>query len=54
MPFADVIGQDGPKKKIRMALAQQAIGHAYLFSGDDSIGKRLMALRFAQDRKSVV
>ena len=48
MPFADVIGQDGPKKKIRTALARQAIGHAYLFSGDDGIGKRLMALRFAQ------
>ena len=48
MPFADVIGQEGPKKKIRSALAQQAIGHAYLFSGDEGIGKRLMALRFAQ------
>ena len=48
MPFADVIGQDGPKRKIRTALAQEAIGHAYLFSGDDGIGKRLMALRFAQ------
>ncbi len=48
MPFADVIGQEGPKKKIRTALAQEAIGHAYLFSGDEGIGKRLMALRFAQ------
>lgn len=48
MPFADVIGQEGPKKKIRTALTRQAIGHAYLFSGDDGIGKRLMALRFAQ------
>ncbi|MXX11619.1 MAG: DNA polymerase III subunit delta' [Nitrospira sp. SB0677_bin_15] len=48
MPFANVIGQEGPKRKIRTALAQQAIGHAYLFSGDDGIGKRLMALRFAQ------
>ena len=48
MPFADVIGQDGPKRKIRTALAREAIGHAYLFSGDDGIGKRLMALRFAQ------
>ncbi len=48
MPFANVIGQDGPKRKIRTALSQQAIGHAYLFSGDDGIGKRLMALRFAQ------
>ncbi|MCY3727397.1 MAG: DNA polymerase III subunit delta' [Nitrospira sp.] len=48
MPFADVIGQERPKRKIRTALAQAAIGHAYLFSGDDGIGKRLMALRFAQ------
>ncbi len=48
MPFADVIGQEGPKRKIRTALAQQTIGHAYLFSGDEGIGKRLMALRFAQ------
>ncbi|MDE0404049.1 MAG: DNA polymerase III subunit delta' [Nitrospira sp.] len=48
MPFANVIGQEGPKRKIRTALAQEAIGHAYLFSGDDGIGKRLMALRFAQ------
>lgn len=48
MPFADVIGQEGPKRKIRTALARQAIGQAYLFSGDEGIGKRLMALRFAQ------
>ncbi len=48
MPFADVIGQGGPKRKIRTALVREAIGHAYLFSGDDGIGKRLMALRFAQ------
>ncbi len=48
MLFADVIGQEGPKRKIRTALAQRAIGHAYLFSGDEGIGKRLMALRFAQ------
>ncbi len=48
MPFADVIGQEGPKKKIRMALAHRTIGHAYLFSGDEGIGKRLMALKFAQ------
>lgn len=48
MPFADVIGHDGPKRKIRTALARQTIGHAYLFSGDEGIGKRLMAVQFAQ------
>ncbi len=48
MPFSDIIGQAGPKKKIRTAVAHETIGHAYLFSGDDGIGKHLMALRFAQ------
>lgn len=48
MPFADVIGHDGPKRKIQTALDRHTIGHAYLFSGDEGIGKRLMAVRFAQ------
>ena len=48
MPFNDVIGQESPKKKIRTALANGTIGHAYLFTGEEGIGKRLMALRFAQ------
>ena len=48
MPFSDIIGQEGPKKKIRTAVAHETIGHACLFSGDDGIGKHLMALRFAQ------
>lgn len=48
MPFADVIGHEGPKRKLRTALANETIGHAYVFSGDEGIGKRLMALRFAQ------
>jgi len=48
MPFADVIGHEGPKRKLRTALANETIGHAYVFVGDEGIGKRLMALRFAQ------
>ena len=48
MPFADIIGHDGPKRKMRTALGRQTIGHAYIFSGDEGIGKRLMAVRFAQ------
>jgi len=48
MPFADVIGQEEPKRKLRRALRQETIGHAYLFTGPDGIGKRLMAIRFAQ------
>ena len=48
MPFSDIIGQEEPKQKIRTALTHETIGHACLFVGDDGIGKRLMALRFAQ------
>ncbi len=48
MPFTDIIGQEEPKRQIRTALARETIGHAYLFSGADGIGKRLTALRFAQ------
>lgn len=48
MPFTDIIGQEEPKRQIRTALAHETIGHAYLFWGDDGIGKRLTALRFAQ------
>jgi DNA polymerase III subunit delta' len=48
MPFANVIGHEGPKRKLRTALANETIGHAYLFVGEEGVGKRLMALRFAQ------
>jgi len=48
MPFSDLIGHEEPKKKLRTALSHETIGHAYLFSGVDGIGKRLMAVRFAQ------
>ncbi len=48
MPFSDIIGHDGPKRKIRTALARETVGHAFLFCGEDGIGKRLTALRFAQ------
>ena len=48
MPFADVIGHEGPKRKLRTALANETIGHAYLFVGEEGMGKQLMALRFSQ------
>ncbi len=48
MPFADVIGHEGPKRKLRTAVANDTIGHAFLFVGEEGIGKRLMAVRFAQ------
>ncbi len=48
MPFADIIGHDSGKALLRSAIVQNRVAHAYLFHGDDRIGKRLLALRFAQ------
>lgn len=48
MPFADIIGHDAAKALLRSAILQDRVAHAYLFHGDDRIGKRLLALRLAQ------
>ncbi len=48
MPFADIIGHTGAKALLRSAIIQDRVAHAYLFHGDDRIGKRLLALRLAQ------
>lgn len=48
MPFADIIGHDAAKALLRSAILQNRVAHAYLFHGDDRIGKRLLALRLAQ------
>jgi DNA polymerase-3 subunit delta' len=48
MPFQDVIGHERPKAILQTALRHDRIAHAYLFHGDDGIGKKLLALRFAQ------
>lgn len=48
MPFADIIGHDHAKTLLRSAILQNRLAHAYLFHGDDRIGKRLLALRLAQ------
>jgi DNA polymerase-3 subunit delta' len=48
MPFADIIGHDAAKALLRSAIVQDRVAHAYLFHGDDRIGKRLLALRLAQ------
>ncbi len=48
MPFSDVIGHERAKSILKASILNDRIAHAYLFHGDDGIGKRLMALRFAQ------
>ena len=48
MPFRDVIGHERPKQLLQAALTHDRVAHAYLFYGEDRIGKRLTAIRFAQ------
>ena len=48
MPFTDILGHDAAKALLRSAIVQDRVAHAYLFHGDDRIGKRLLALRLAQ------
>ncbi|MDY0291622.1 MAG: DNA polymerase III subunit delta' [Desulfuromonadaceae bacterium] len=48
MTFADIIGHEQQKKLLRHAHASNKLAHAYLFSGIEGIGKRLMALALAR------
>lgn len=48
MPFSDIIGHERPKALLRRALAHDRLAHAYLFHGEESIGKRLTAVRLSQ------
>ncbi|HJU06018.1 MAG TPA: DNA polymerase III subunit delta' [Nitrospiraceae bacterium] len=48
MPFADVIGHESPKALLKASIRHDRVAHAYLFHGEDHIGKRLTAMRFAQ------
>ena len=48
MGFADIVGHDRPIALLRTALRSGRVAHAYLFHGEEGIGKGLVALRFAQ------
>lgn len=48
MSFRDIFGHDKQIENLQKTLLQKRIGHAYLFSGISSIGKRTMAVEFAK------
>ena len=48
MTFSDIIGHEQQKKLLRQAFAAGKLAHAYLFSGIEGIGKRLMAQALAR------
>lgn len=48
MSFQRILGQDPPKRIIQSALQNHNVSHAYLFYGQESIGKKLTAIEFAK------
>ncbi len=48
MSFESIIGHDRPKQILRAVLAKERVAHAYLFFGEEGIGKSLTAKMFAQ------
>ena len=47
MTFSDIVGHDRPVMILRRALGNDTLAHAYLFSGDAGIGKKMTALALA-------
>lgn len=47
MSFNEIIGHERPLTVLKRALSRNALAHAYLFSGDEGIGKRTTALALA-------
>ncbi len=48
MPFRDCIGHQQSITFLQSAVTHERLAHAYLFHGEDAIGKRLTAIRLAQ------
>ena len=46
--FNNIIGHEQQKNLLRRAAKEGLVSHAYLFSGPDGVGKKLMALEFAK------
>jgi DNA polymerase-3 subunit delta' len=48
MPFRDCIGHQQSIAFLQSAVTHERLAHAYLFHGEDAVGKRLTAVRLAQ------
>jgi DNA polymerase-3 subunit delta' len=48
MSFKQIFGQEQPKQIIKNALQNSSLAHAYLFYGQESIGKKLIAFELAK------
>ena len=48
MAFDRILGQEQPKKILKNALQNSSVAHAYLFHGQESIGKKQIATELAK------
>jgi len=48
LPFADIVGHEGPKRVLQRAIVGNRVSHAYLFEGPPLVGKTLTAKTFAK------
>lgn len=48
MDFTQVLGHENIIKNLQNAIKNQQLSHSYLFEGEESIGKRMVALSFAK------
>lgn len=48
MPFEDFLGNEQALERLRSILRTGRFGHAYLFTGPESVGKKKAALEFAR------
>lgn len=48
MDFKDIVGHEKNIKVLKNALKSELVSHSYLFEGEDSIGKKMVALAFAK------
>ena len=48
MSFNHIFGQEKPKQIIKNAIQNNSLAHAYLFYGQESIGKKLIAFELAK------
>jgi len=48
MSFGRILGQAQPKQTLKNALQNNSVAHAYLFYGQESIGKKYTAIELAK------
>jgi DNA polymerase-3 subunit delta' len=48
LPFASIVGHEGPRRVLQQAIRSGRVSHAYLFEGAPNVGKALAAKVFAQ------